>query len=333
MFRRWILKVRNTFETSKFLSICLDFITRISIYRRKTYALFIKKADFIKKNKTYIFAIEVSSFCNAACVFCPNSFMKRKKSVMTMEVFNKIVERIKEEKIHPIFFNLTGTGEPLLDRNLFKKIYILKKAFPKTKVFFPSNFALANEKIIKDIISSPLDNISISLNANSSKEYKKIMNLDYKKTIKNIDSLIKLRNKSKSKLRISLSVAANPLNQKGINIFLKKWKSKVDEISINWIHSWAGSVKNGIEKSISPKYPCRSLFEQIVIQSNGDVPLCCVDYEGKIIGGNIMKDKILDSFYADSLNRIRKMHIDNKIDKFAMCSECRFSDRGLYWWL
>lgn len=333
MFGAWILKLRNKFESVKVLGWCLDIFTKNPIYKRKTYSLFEKKAAAFRKNKNYILAIEVSSFCNAVCIFCPNNFMKRKKSIMSMEIFEKIVERLKNEGIRPEYFNLTGTGEPLVDRTLFEKIEVLKRNFPNTRVFFPSNFALADEKIIKKIISSPLDNISISLNANNPREYKKIMHLDYSKTIKNLKRLIELRNKSKSKLKISVTVAANPLNQKNIEKFVKKWDKKVDEISINWIHSWAGSVKNGVDKPNSPKYPCRSLFEQIVVQSNGDIPLCCVDYEGKIVGGNIMKNKIMDAFYADNLNKIREQHKSGKIDRLPMCSSCRFSDRGLYWWL
>ena len=333
MFRKSLLKIRNIFESSKILISGLNLVARTSIFRKKTYDLFLKKTSNIKKNRTYIFAIEVSSFCNAACVFCPNSFMKRKKSIMTMEIFNKIVERIKEENIRPQFFNLTGTGEPLVDRELFKKIAILKNNFPEVTVFFPSNFALADESIIKKIVSSPLDNISISLNASNPRDYRKIMKLDYKRTIDNLKKLIKYRNKVKSKLKISLTVALSPSNKNSVKDILKKWGKKVDEINFNWVHNWAGSVKNGTEEVPSPKYPCRLLFEQIVVQSNGDIPLCCVDYEGKVVGGNIMKDKILDAFYSENLNNIRKLHKDNKINQFSMCSKCRFSDRGLYWWL
>lgn len=333
MLMKWLLKIRNVFESSKILIAVLNLVAKISFYKNRTYDLFVKKTNFFKKNKTYIFAIEVSSFCNAACVFCPNCFMKRKKSIMRMEVFNKIIERIKEEKIQPQFFNLTGTGEPLLDKDLFEKITTLKKNFPGVTVFFPSNFALADENIINKIVASPLDNISISLNASNPREYKKIMKLDYKKTIGNLKKLIAYRNKMKSKLRISLTVALSPSNKKNVKKIVEKWDKKVDEINFNWVHNWAGSIKNGVEESVAPKYPCRLLFEQIVIQSNGNVPLCCVDYEGRVVGGNIMRDKILDAFYADNLNRIRKLHRNNKINQFSMCSSCRFSDRGLYWWI
>nr|MBP9817945.1 SPASM domain-containing protein [Candidatus Shapirobacteria bacterium] len=69
------------------------------------------------------------------------------------------------------------------------------------------------------------------------------------------------------------------------------------------------------------------------IQSNGDIPLCAVDYEGKVVGGNIMTDKILDAYYSKSVDKIRKMHQSGNAGKFAMCANCRFSERGMYWWM
>nr|MBP9818325.1 radical SAM protein [Candidatus Shapirobacteria bacterium] len=245
MIRKILFAIRNRFESSKGMNQVLDWATNNPIYRHFTYKIFEKKVNEIKKTKKYLFAIEVSSFCNARCFFCPNSFMKRRKTNLGMEMFLKLVERIKEEGITPRSFNLTGTGEPLLDKTLLDKVEILKTNFPESEVFFPSNLALASEETLEKIVASKLDHISISLNASNAADYKRIMKLDYKKTIKNVNLLIRLRNKKNPNLKISLSVAANPINKKSIDIFIKKWQGKVDNIAINWINTWAGAIKNG----------------------------------------------------------------------------------------
>ena len=325
-------KIRNRFESSDFGLSILDKLTNNQIYRKYINQISEKKINKIKKNKSYNFGIENASFCNAHCTFCPNAKMKRKKMIMSMEVFSKIVDRIKKEGIAPTQFNMSGTGEPLIDKNLFKKIRLLKKEFPEATVFFPTNLNLANENIRKNMIDSGLDNISVSLNANFAKDYKKIMGLDYKTTIDNLNKLISMRNKAKSKLKINLKLAANPVNKDSIDKFIGKWEKRVDSIGVSWIHSWAGSVANGsTNEDKIPRYPCRQIFEQIVILANGDVALCCIDYEGTIIGGNVMKDKILDAFYSLKINKIRQMQKNGKIRDIKLCSKCRFSERGLYW--
>lgn len=327
-----INKVRNSLESKNMVEPLLNFVTNNKFYRQYIFKEFLKKSEAVRKSKNYSFAIEVSSFCNARCYFCPNKWMKRKKNIMNMAVFQKIVERIKEEKINPRQFNLTGTGEPLTDRMIFKKIELLKSNFPESEVFFPTNLALANKNILSEIVKSKLDSISISLNADNEKDYKEIMNLNFHNTINNLNNLIDLRNKQKSKLKIYITIAANPINKSGINKFLGKWEKLVDGVIVNWIHNWAGAFREGKRKSkVIARYPCRSLYEQIIIQSNGNIPLCCVDFEGKVIGGNVGVNKILDSFYADNIDRIREIHKKGDINKIEMCSQCRFSERGLYW--
>lgn len=327
-----ISKIRNKFESSNKVEVFGNILANNPVYKLIIFEIAKRKIEKIKKSRKYNIALELSSYCNGKCFFCPNSMMKRKKSNMSMEIFNKVVERIKTENISPMHFNLTGTGEPLIDKTIFEKIEILKNNFPDSNVYLPTNFALANDEIIDKLVDSKLNSVAVSLNANNAKDYKKIMKLDFDKTIKNLNNLIEKRNYKKSLLKIYITLAANPINKKSVNEFIRFWEGKVDGVGVNWIHSWAGAVKNGkINRKKQTRYPCRPLFEQIIIHSNGNIPLCLVDYEGKVVGGNVMKDKILDSFYAESIGNIREKHLSGRIGDIEMCSQCRFSERGLYW--
>lgn len=326
-------RVRAKVEVSKDWERRLSLITNNLIYRRFAYWVALRKIKKIKKYKELGFAVEVSSLCNARCFFCPHHKMKRKKTIMSNQMFGLLLKRIKEEKIRPKYFNLTGTGEPLLDKDLFNKIKMIKNVFKNTLVFFPTNFFSGDKNVVDQLMESDLDQIIISLNAGNAVDYKKIMGLDFKKTIGNLNHLLRERKKMSKKLIVSLTVAANPINSNGVYGFIKKWSPKVDDISINWIHSWAGAMSsnNGEAKVSRYRYPCRSLFEQVVVQSNGNIPLCCVDYEGSLVAGNIKRDKILDSFYSEKLERVRREHVGGKIEKNRMCRNCRFSEKGLDW--
>jgi len=58
--------------------------------------------------------VENINVCNARCVFCPYPTMKRKHTVMSLELHRKIVDEVATI---PRFdqFTITGLGEPFLD--------------------------------------------------------------------------------------------------------------------------------------------------------------------------------------------------------------------------
>lgn len=332
MATRLVSRIRNAFEASDFFVPAIHTLTQNRIYQKLIYNKALKKITKVEKEKRFGLALEVSSFCNARCIFCPNKKMVRKKSVMNMVIFKTLLERLKKEGIRLSYVNLTGTGEPLTDKTLFEKIRLLKLYFPDVYIFMPTNFALATEEMIKKILESDLDRVTISLNANRADEYKTIMGLNFKRTLKNIDNLIKWKNRLKKGLSIMVTIAASRINKVSVNDFVRKWEARVDAVAVNWVHTWAGAVGEvGNSYRWARRYPCKTLFEQIVVQSNGDVVMCCVDYEGKVVGGNVMKNKILDAFLAGRIGIIKKLHKDCKVSDIKMCSQCRFSERGTDW--
>lgn len=328
----WYSRLRNKIESSDLWAWVVYALTQNRLFGTLSYFVARKRIGRLAGKKTFGLAIENSSFCNARCIFCPNTHMKRKKAFMEMAVFNKLVGRLKEEKVVVSYVNLTGTGEPLMDKNIFNKIKILKKEFPKATLFLPTNFSLATRGVIEKLVDSGLDTVTISLNADNAVDYKRIMNLDFEKTIANIENLIEIKRERKSKLAIMLTIVVNDVNANNVDGFTKKWRDKVDAIAINGVHSWGGAVKKYNSNRLWKfRYPCRSLFEQIVIHTNGDVALCCVDYEGKVVGGNVIKDKIMDAFSLGKIGRIKKRHFNGEINEIKMCRQCRFSERGMDW--
>lgn len=83
----------------------------------------ISKNNFRQKieNPWSLVLIELTSFCNFNCSFCPSGSMNRKKSVMKRELWEKIICEISKKKMAPkVQFHLLG--EPLLNKNVFDAI-------------------------------------------------------------------------------------------------------------------------------------------------------------------------------------------------------------------
>lgn len=285
-----------------------------------------RRAEELYDSKEFTIAIETTNLCNAECVFCPYTSMVRKKQVMSDELFNLLIDRIKQDEIKPYAFSLNGTGEPLLDKKIFARVKQLKSEFPGVLTKFHSNFNVANEKIIDELLASGLDEINISFNGYSKEVYEDTMKIDYKKTRTNIINLVERRYVFGSDLKIRMSMALVAGNDGDEKKFIEEWSGIVDSVTVNKAHNYSGSVPdsagmNRIDYTM-PTLPCKALWTGITIGSGGEVLTCGLDYEDDFKAGNIKENRLLDIYYSERFQGLRNLHLNRKIERFSRCGKC-----------
>lgn len=319
-------QLKNLIETNHFLSLCFDLIASTRIYQKFIRTKIDQSIIDLKKNKNYNIIIETTNFCNAKCIMCPHTSMKRSQKIMDDKTFNKIITQLETEKINPQAFILNGFGEPLIDPQIIDRIKIIKNKFPNSKVKFYSNLNLATKKIINGLVKSNLDEINISLNGYNSQNYQKVMKIDYLKTINNLKSLIKTKKENNSQLKIRLSMTLVKHNEKSATKFIKKWAKIVDSVSVNKVHNYNNSVKDSSNKFKinfqKTAFPCKYIWDTITFDVKGEVVLCCLDYESKYIFGKIETTPILKSFYSSKLEAIRNKHLSSQLKDIEICRHC-----------
>ena len=94
------------------------------------------------------------------------------------------------------------------------------------------------------------------------------------------------------------------------------------------IFNWGGQLDNykPIQESFEPNLPCVVLWSLIVFFTNGDVPLCNVDYNNKYPNGNVMKNSIREIWQSKIINERRDWHLKNKKNKITLCQGCNVWD-------
>jgi len=314
---------RNLIERNRFNRMVeglYDAIGAVPGYRRMVMRRVHRRIEHVRGRRSYGLMIELSSVCNARCVFCPHPTMEREKRVMDDDLFELIVSRIIEENIRPTLIDLFSVGEPLTDRSLFQRIRRLKAAFPSAKVAITTNFALATPRIVDEVLASGLDRIQISLNAASRDSHREIMGLDYDKTVRNVELLLERRQAAKSPLYVMLSLVLCEQNRRQTRDFVRIWEKKVDCVRFQRAIDWEGAVDVKNPYTGSP-YPCNDLFERIAILSNGEFALCCKDFRG-IIGSNVRDTSILAAFHSRPFEKIREVHLSGDIRSLQMCRDC-----------
>ncbi len=300
-----------------------------SVYNRKI------KKTIERLEKRYPMEVDIgtTNLCNAQCIMCPHSKLKR-IGTMNMELYKKIIDNCEKLKIKTI--TLSFFGEPLLDKKLIEKIEYAKKK--GMFVAFYSNASLLNEKWAEKLINSGLDSITISFDGYSKETYEKIRkNLKFDITRKNILNLIEAKKRlNKDNPKINLVLVELEENKREIKQFYEEWKEKVDSINIINMRNWANDIqKEGTKESFHfnkkiKRKPCALIWLKMVVDWNGDVVLCCDDWNHSTVLGNLKKQTIEEIWRGEKLKKIRGAHIHGEFYKIPLCSGC---NKKSVWWM
>ena len=117
-----------------------------------------------------VLRVEPSSQCNLACSHCPTGTVEMARSVMTEQVFEKVLEEIERHKTVIKVIVLYHGGEPLLNRNFYNMVAKIKGINDSFFVKTVSNGMALTSEHAKQIISSGLDVIEFSLDGESPDE-------------------------------------------------------------------------------------------------------------------------------------------------------------------
>ncbi len=286
--------------------------------------------------KYYYLNIETTNFCNAKCIMCPHSIMKRKKSTMTLKDFKKYIDRIFP---YVKFKNvcLSGFGEPLLDPTITEKIKYLKTKYPKVNVEMYTNGFMLTEENTKKIIDSGLDELNISFNGGNKKAYEKVMHLDFKISSKRIIDFLKYKKKIKAKkpvVKISMVVLRE--NKDSAKDLIEKFKKLANSVVIKYPINWAGDVevnKLRKQKKTKSKWACKGIWTTVDIQADGKIIPCCRDYEQKVVLGDLNKKNIKEILESKPYKRFKEMHLKKQFDKIPLCKNCdTLQYNSVDWW-
>lgn len=331
-----LIKYAKIVYSTSFIQKTLKLLSSSPLYHLILKKI-IKKQSNKDRSGPYNLLIETSSACNAHCLMCPHSKMKRKKQIMDQKTWQKIISRLKKEKPPINKIILSGFGEPLLDPYFLDRLEKIKNL--GYSVRFYTNASLLTQKNAQKLIDLKLDELNISFNGTTPIQYQKIMGLNYTQTTKNINQLLKLKKQKNSSFpEVQISSIIIKENEKSIQKHLKTWQKKVNSVTVSLAHEWGGSIKLKSKKKFKKTlqiYPCRSLWHSLVIDSSGNFVICCRDYESKFKLGNIKTHPFKKVINHPQRLTWQKLHLHYQKEKLpAICQNCNFPYQdGLDWLL
>jgi len=259
--------------------------------------------------------IETTNACNARCTICPHKEMRRSVQQMDDSLYTRIIDECAEWRCGEV--HLHNFGEPLLDPRLEEKVrYAKQKGIPKVKIF--SNGALLTETRIRGLVDAGLDEIKVSFDGATREEYESIRQpLKFDRVVANVQQCVTLRNQAGSAMRIGVACCSTTDREATMQLLEKA----VDDFSFGKVHNWASEDYATRSKGI--RKPCSRVWRTFTILVDGQVSLCCLDYDGQHLLGRIDdKTTIRDVFRGKAYQQLRLQHRHARQAEIGLCSNC-----------
>jgi len=286
--------------------------------------------EFIESKLVQI-AVDTSAFCNARCESCIWAYMGTDSHIMGLDEFRTLLNRFEGFQFSEFAFNVIN--EPFVDKTICEKIFeLVERQTQVASLFFSSNWLLPGSDTLANFIdviercdACPTIQ-SISLNATISgideesydrgeagsnlkgtiAIYKK---LDFKKAVTNIClvlrklSLLRLR----KPLRFSIRAYSDEFDQIAMTKFWEetllaagipgKFVRNHVRIVLNHCRITFARYNQRAErhgKDLLRSCTSQFLTENLVINSQGELGLCCQDGIRSVVIGNLLQEPLMD---------------------------------------
>ena len=239
--------------------------------------------------------ISESGTCNRKCSFCPRSApgFKDVKDFISTELIEKLVKELKTYNYKNII-RFSGFVEPLLDKNIFNLLKIIKTDLPEVKIEMVTNGDVLNKKRLLNLYESGLDVLLISV----------------------YDGIEDVRKFEK------LQKECNILDEQFV--IRHRYLPPEDDFGIT-ISNRAGMMEDAEHKIKSTKEPlkdpCYYPSYTFFLDYNGDVLMCPHDWGKKRILGNL-KIQTFKEIWTSKFANIGRKLLNKGNRNFTPCNLC-----------
>jgi radical SAM protein with 4Fe4S-binding SPASM domain len=297
----------------------------------------ISLADALPLQNPISIQVDPTSLCNFRCSFCPTGdpklikASKRVQNFMDIEIYERILSDIGNFTRPLNVLRLYKDGEPLLHPEFVKMVALAKKLENIKRVETTTNGSKLTRDKIDQVLNAGIDRIVISIEGVTENKYLQFakVKIDFALFVDNLTYLFNRRGKCK----VHIKTVSQNLGEGEKDIFMNTFGPISDRIFIeNIVESWPGfeidqkdnaSLKeNAIGNKVDRKRICPYLFYTLSINSDGTVSPCCVDWNRKLIIGNIKHQTIQEIWLGEDLQALRQKHIKSGRKSVEQCSGC-----------
>tara|TARA_Y100000310_G_scaffold274801_1_gene291048 strand:- start:2233 stop:3186 length:954 start_codon:yes stop_codon:yes gene_type:complete len=273
--------------------------------------------------------IETSTACNAACVFCPwpTDDFTRKKEIMSLEDYKFYIDKLKDEMVDKIEeVTVSGFGEAFLDKTLLDKMrYAKDKGYG---IHVLTNGSLLDEFKIDEMFDIGIMDLRVSLHTTNPDSYGNVLNYKGNRhtlegVLNNLDYAIE-RKPNETEIIITADIVEE--NKNDVDKLVEDYGDKCS-LEIWYPHNWIDTYEYRDYSSPLVHETCgRPKTGPIQIQVDGDVIMCCFDFNDEMILGNFRHQTLEEIFSLEEDNLFSKIYNHHEKgtcgESDLLCSNC-----------
>jgi len=277
--------------------------------------------------------IETTNVCNASCIFCAYSGMNRKKGVMSLPLFRKIVQDYAEMGGGPVCLTPI-VGDALLDPHFLQRLEILEE-FPEIMQITVTTNGIALKKYSDEEICRILESLyclQLSVGGLEPETYATMFGVDrFSQVMDGMERLLRLKFQVPNPANISFAFRTNDRKfETRHKTQLAGYREKGVHISHIWSYAnYSGAVENDAERKLvvygsrgKKRNRCVSVSMNMTACWDGTITACgCADFQGdKLTIGHAGQDSLSEVWSGKKRAAILESFVQGKL--LPICREC-----------
>jgi hypothetical protein len=239
---------------------------------------------------------------------------------MPTDFYQQIVERCAREMPWILNTCLSGFGEFATDAGWREKLAIAASLFERVHVV--SNLSLLDTGDL-DLLLRLATDIRVSLYAMSEPIYQAVHRPPAGLACAALQAKIRyLSDRRAPGHRLVLNWLELPENRHETAAWMAAWKDRVDLLEAWRPHNWIDA--RGYRQMCAHRVPScgRPRTGPVQVQVDGTVNVCCFDYNGELVIGDLRRQGFREIFEGPEMVRIQRLHVDDAADELPTCKIC-----------
>ena len=280
--------------------------------------------------RPYLYEVEPTNYCPYRCIMCPRGlgWMTRPKGFMELGIFEQALTTLPSEQR---LLRLHHFGEAILHTEIAAMIRI---AAEKGLVSLISlNPFTLNNALIEMLADANPGIVCFSMDGFTAQAVREIRGIHMpvkhgiemirrfcqvtrgkgRKTLKVLQTVMLDRNRAELEARDKLAselagsdfcIYDTPNTGFGFDSIIRKHSASCHD------------------PALISREDCQAPFHQVVVLWNGDVAVCCYDYNGDTVIGNICSQTLEDVWHGDRAWRLRDLFRNGRATRNPRCRTC-----------
>lgn len=285
----------------------------------------------------FVIFVDPSSGCNFKCTYCPTGHLDlikdtgRFQGILKLDLFKKIIDDISEFEENIKVLRLYKDGEPFLNKNLHLMTKYAKDSGKIDYIDTTTNAALMTPEKLEPVLEAGMDKINISIDGMDNEKY-----LEFVKTKVNFQKIIdnvKWLYENKGNTEVVVKIPGDILSEEDKKNFYETFGNIADRIFIeNFAPCWPEfdvekhtgiKITEGIyQNKIQDTDTCPYIFYSYSVNSDGHVSSCFLDWQRKLVIGDVRKESMKEIWNSKKMNQLRLLHLNGNRKKCSTCGSC-----------